>query len=476
MRILKAVCGTILVAMLGSCGGGGGVVLDAIAFSILSPMSDSASNDARPLIRWSTVDGQTRFRVRLYRDAALTDLIESIGVTGATEARPSNDIPDGGDVHAVVDVLDETGTVLVTGPRQRFRVLLLPPGMPRFDLLRRDPVLSQPGYRLFNIMDPTPPTPAERVTFLVLVNEQGAIVWWRKATQGTFTDARVLPNGHMLHIFQNPVAKTQRAFETTWDGQQEFWSSRTDIKVHHEVSVGPGGKYLYLKYTHRTVGTQLWEGDGLEVVDPATGAVLWDWDIFDHLSTADFDPVDILVTGRSGSGQDWTHCNACVWDEARSMIWVSVRHLERVIGVDYPSGQVRVTLGQGGLGGNGLLSHQHSPELQQDGSLLVFDNGNRRNPLYSRVVQLLWNEPANTVAEVAEWRESPDYYAGAVGDCDRLPNGNILVVAGTIGRIFEVTPANENVWEFSCSDPRFWVYRAEHVAPSEIPPGVLPFG
>jgi hypothetical protein len=174
-------------------------------------------------------------------------------------------------------------------------------------------------------------------------------------------------------------------------------------------------------------------------------------------------------------GKDWSHSNACVWDEKRGLIWVSVRHLNRILGVEYPSGNVRVTLGQRGIGGDDLVSFQHSPEVQEDGSLLVFDNGNTRIPPYSRVVQLQWDEALDTVTELAEWRETPDYYAGAVGDSDRLPNGNILVVAGTLRRVFEITPSNENVWEISNDDTRYWVYRAEHVAADEIPPGVLPF-
>ncbi len=474
MRILLVPA--FLVAMAGGCGEGG-TTLDATAFSIVSPMPDSATNDMRPVIHWTTLEDHDRFFVRLYRDAALTDLIEGIEVLGATQATPSSDLPDGTAVYAVVDVLDEEGNVLVTGPVFRFKVLLLPPDLPRFTLANRDAARSQPGYRLFNILDIMPPTPAERVTFLVLVNEEGQYVWWRKRERGSFTDARVLPSGHLLHIFQNPVAQTQRAFETTWDGQQEFWASRDTVKVHHEVGIGPGGNYLYLTYTHQMVGTDLWEGDGLEIVDPVTGAVLWDWDAFDHLSTAEFDPEQILVTGRSGMGKDWTHANACVWDEARSIIWVSVRHLNRLVGVDYPSGDVRVVLGEGGLGGLPLMSFQHAPELQQDGTLLLFDNGNKRVPPYSRVVHLRWDETLNTVTELAEWRDTPDYFAAAVGDADRLPNANILVVAGTIRRIFELTPANENVWELNLdiANTRYWVYRAEHVTREEIPPGVLPF-
>jgi len=474
MRFLRALVPAFLVVAAGGCGDSG-TTLDATAFSIVSPMPDSATNDVRPVIRWTTLEDHDRFQLRLYRDAALTDLIESREVAGVTQAVPRADLPDGGDVYAVVDVLDEMGAVLVTGPVHRFRVLVLPPELPHFQLAHRDPLRCQPGYRLFNIMDLMPPTPPERMSFLVLVNEEGQYVWWRKRGPGTFTDARVLPNGHMLHIFQNPMTQQQRAFETTWDGQMEFWASRDTVKVHHEVGVGPGGNYLYLTYTHQMVGTELWEGDGLEIVDPVTGTILWDWDIFDHVSTAEFDPDLILVTGRSGMGKDWTHCNACVWDEDRSMIWVSVRHLNRLLGVDYPSGNVRVVLGQGGLGGLPLMSFQHAPEVEEDGTLLLFDNGNKRDPPYSRVVHFSWNEAANTVTELGEWRDTPDYYAAAVGDADRLPNGNILVVAGTIRRIFEVTPANENVWEMNLDNNRYWVYRAEHVTAEEIPPGVLPF-
>jgi len=474
MRAMRACLPLVLALVAAGCGGSGGIVLNAAAFSIVTPAPEGAANDPRPMIRWNAVQGRDRFRVRLYRDDALTDLIESLDVQGATEIAPSADLPDGSEVHAVVDVLDEQGTVLVTGPAHRFRVLLLPADLPRFNLVRRDAGRVQPGYRLFNILDIAPPTGPERVTALVLVNDAGEVVWFWRRERGTFTDARVLPNGNLLHIFIDPVARTQAAYETTWDGT-EVWRSRDGVKVHHEVTIGPGGHYLCLTYTHRPVGSLTYEGDKLELVDAANN-VLWSWDIFDYISTDEVDPVEILKTGRSNEGQDWTHCNSAAWDPVHSLIWVSVRHLNRIFGVHYPSGEIRVHLGDGGLGGQGLMSFQHAPEMQQDGTLLVFDNGNHYLPQFSRVVAYAYDTVAQTVAETFVYRETPDFYAGAVGDADRLPNGNILVVAGTISRIFEITEGGENVWEIAQGNPRFWVYRAEHVERAEIPPGVLPFG
>ena len=55
---------------------------------------------------------------RLSRDAGLTDLIESREITGATEATPANDLPDRGNVYAVVDVLDEAHDVVDRGAGQ----------------------------------------------------------------------------------------------------------------------------------------------------------------------------------------------------------------------------------------------------------------------------------------------------------------------------------------------------------------------
>ncbi len=136
-----------------------------------------------------------------------------------------------------------------------------------------------------------------------------------------------------------------------------------------------------------------------------------------------------------------------MWDEKRSLIWVSLRHLSRIIAIDYPSGNIREVFGDGGLGGAALASFQHAPEIQSDGQILFFDNGNTRTVQESRIVQFQWDEVNDTVAESFVWKTAPSFFDRAVGDADRLPNSNILVTSGTNARLIEITTAGDVVWD-----------------------------
>ena len=69
------------------------------------------------------------------------------------------------------------------------------------------------------------------------------------------------------------------------------------------------------------------------------------------------------------------------------------------------------------------------------------------------------------------------FYSFMVSGADRLPNGNTLITEGASGRLFEITPERETVWEyvspFTLIDKRFGptpaVFRA-HRYPAEALP------
>ncbi len=57
-------------------------------------------------------------------------------------------------------------------------------------------------------------------------------------------------------------------------------------------------------------------------------------------------------------------------------------------------------------------------------------------------------EPFGPAAPVWIHRE-PRFFSARLSGAQRLPNGNTLICAGEQGRIFEVTPGGEIVWEYS---------------------------
>jgi hypothetical protein len=459
--------------MIAACDGNAAGVSPEEARFVLP--GSSVVHEAQPTLAWTPVNGAESYRVRVYLDQERTVLHEEF-VTDDSQAALSVPLPDGARAYAVVQAVALADSTLWTG-EVRFRHIAIPDWMPEFRLAMNEEGASD-GYTLFNLLA----NPEGNA--IVLVDRNGSPVWWYNHPERPGpADVRVLDNGNLLFTSaaprdENNVVTDERATEITWDGV-EVWNSGPDLLVHHEAGVGPDGHYLLLTWIHEEIDGEVIESDGLEIVDPATGSSVWSWSMFDHFDPATW-PTPQLDTNFTGLGADWSHSNGAVWDADRSMIWVSVRHFDAVIGIDYPSGDVSAILGNNGIGGPDLMHRQHAPEIQPDGTMLLWDNGNGRTPPYSRAVQLSFDLDAGTVEEVWEWRATPDLFDFAVGDADRLPNGNTLITAGVSGRIIEVTPAGEIVWDFRMTQgetpPNFpWFYRAEHVPAAKVPDHIKPF-
>lgn len=90
---------------------------------------------------------------------------------------------------------------------------------------------------------------------------------------------------------------------------------------------------------------------------------------------------------------------------------------------------------------------QHDPDILPNGHILVFDNnGDLGGPGRSRVIEV---DP-RTSAIVWSYSGSPDRPMESVirSSQQRLPNGNTLFEESDGGRLVEVDPAGEIVWEY----------------------------
>ena len=105
---------------------------------------------------------------------------------------------------------------------------------------------------------------------------------------------------------------------------------------------------------------------------------------------------------------------------------------------------------------------QHDAQFLNNGHLLVFDNkgaasGSRVLELDPQTQAFPWSYPGES---------DPAFFSNERGECQRLPNGNTLIVVSAAGQILEVTPSHEVAW--TCFLNSF-VSTARRYAPNNSP-------
>jgi hypothetical protein len=114
---------------------------------------------------------------------------------------------------------------------------------------------------------------------------------------------------------------------------------------------------------------------------------------------------------------------------------------------------------------------QHDCEPLPNGNITLFANGiNTTTNPFSRAIEL---DP-RTSKIVWQYRAKPTYtfFSPHISGTQRLKTGNTLICEGQWGRLFEVTPEGEIVWEYVSpfmgadrnGDPSNEVFRAYRYA------------
>jgi len=237
------------------------------------------------------------------------------------------------------------------------------------------------------------------------------------------------------------------------------------------------------------------------------GDIIWEWTCSDHFEEMGFDEEAKNITARNPNiialspfggyplyMGDWMHINSIstlgpnkwydsgderfhpdniVWDGRQTnIIAITDKKTGKIvwqIGPDYNATpelrKMQWIIGQ-------HHAHLIPKGLPGEGNILVYDNGGwggygAPNPCsskglnnalrdYSRVLEfnpvtleVVWKYTARE-AGFAPVVQDYKFYSGFISSAQRLPNGNTLVTEGSDGRIFEITPDYEIVWEYIC--------------------------
>ncbi len=349
----------------------------------------------------------------------------------------------------------------------------------RTGLTACDPARTCPGYTLYA------PMSGEGEVYLLDLAGEVVHTWNMPYPPGLY--GYLLPNGNLFYggkvrddatwdIFEGfKRFKGGVMLEADWDGNI-LWEHR-DPYHHHDARRTASGGCLYMtvermadRQAARVRGGRPGTGasgmwcDVLVEVD-AAGNRIWEWHAAEHL-----DPETDVITFND-SREEWSHGNTVV-ALAGSTVIFSFRNISTVGIIDQYNDEIVWKLG------SEALAQQHDPSLLEGGNVLIYDNGSHSasDPLpHSRVIEVDTDD--NEI--VWQYTDNPpfNFFSAYISGARRLPNGNTLITEGHFGRMFQVTPEGDVVWEYI--NPHFApneqgylvnsVFRATHYLHEQIP-------
>ncbi|MBC8144796.1 MAG: aryl-sulfate sulfotransferase, partial [bacterium] len=186
--------------------------------------------------------------------------------------------------------------------------------------------------------------------------------------------------------------------------------------------------------------------------------VVFEWRSVDHFKLTD--ATHARLTGKT---VDHVHPNAISLDHEGNLL-LSSRHLDEITKINRQTGEIIWRMG----GKNNQFtfindpvgfSYQHDARWFGEETMTLYDNGNYNVPRVSRAIEYRVDEVAMTATLVWQYRHKPDIFSYAMGNAQRLPNGNTLSGWGSYPNVTEVRRDGSVAFELAFA-PGVYTYRA----------------
>lgn len=309
---------------------------------------------------------------------------------------------------------------------------------------------------------------------LVLVDTtDGEVLWYQPIIDGTD-----LPELLKVDGFEYDAERGSIVLLAGHKGVREIdWTGRVLLETgifyglerptHHDVHSRGDLTYALNAAAHVEPDSE-YVLDGVYVFG-ADGEVAATWDLRDHLTPSGAGPASGYWSLEFPGAVDYTHTNGLFVDEAGDWI-LSSRAMHTILKVvgdpDAPDfGDIlwALTTNSGSafesdfevVSSGGItdltFSDQHHANLDADGHLLMFDNGNGAE--LSRALDIVLDEALGTADIVDTW--SLEEHCPIQSSAFRLPGGNVLVTCATSRSFSEFAPGvDAPVWTMKaeCAD------------------------
>lgn len=335
----------------------------------------------------------------------------------------------------------------------------------------------------------------ERLAAAVYLTENAELVRTYKQPSGFFGGG----SGGGIEIFN-------------WAGDRIwfFEYASEDYALHHDIEILPNGNILAIAWEYKTIEEAISLGkvgimpqNGMwpdHIIEIQRGGsqdkeIVWSWHAWDHL-IQDVDPslnnygqinenpgrININIFSNES---DWIHFNSIDYHESLDQILLSSRHFSEIWVIDHSTTTEEAATSEGGIYGKGgdilfrwgnplaykagtqldqQLFGQHDaewihPDLNNGDKIMLFNNGFDRSsvdminsPINEQGFYIQPDAGSAFLPESASWSYDGGldnfFFSESVSGCSELSNGNVMIISGEEGRIFEIQPSGQLVWDY----------------------------
>ena len=262
--------------------------------------------------------------------------------------------------------------------------------------------------------------------YLFKLDEKGNINYYKKTKQATFDFKKDIIEGEEIYSYLE-IESDENNYKSTvycpcklilMDENFEvikeikYIEKNGDEKLLENHGALILGKDHYILSTIEKVDlndTLIYEGREYNKVvnnkieEVKDGKVLWEFETIEYPSLLESYETPLIYENDS---LDYAHYNSCVIDDKDGNLICSFRNLDALIKINRESGKLMWILGGKGdqfnLTDEQKFAKQHSVEILEDGTLLIFDNANMYDE--SRVVEFKIDETNKKVEQFKEYK------------------------------------------------------------------------
>ncbi|MGI6259158.1 MAG: arylsulfotransferase family protein [Anaerolineaceae bacterium] len=304
-----------------------------------------------------------------------------------------------------------------------------------------------PGFTLF--------TPVNDKA-VYLIDNRGEVVREWKLAEKPASGGRLLPNGNLLVLLQDPESpcfgiEGSGGYLQEVDADSNVVWEYKDRYLHHEAIMLTNGNILAMRWEPMDESLAARVKGGFPVDGPMLDEgmieinyrkqIVWDWKASDRISPEEIYHCPVCQR------DSWLHLNS-VYEMKNGHLLISFAKANTVAVVSKTDKNIIWQWDS-----KGEVSHQHSPIELQNGNIMIFDNG--MHPFkfstdFSRVIELnpgsnkvVWMYMGDSDNRLAVYFDSPIY-----SNVQQLVNKNLIITDGLSGTIFEIAPNGELLWEY----------------------------